>query len=201
MDSVTSRLILASSSPRRKMLLEQLGLTFDVVVSDIDERLDASLPPEQIAERLAFEKAAAVAAAFPDALVIGADTIVVDERHILGKPKDAADAARMLAHLSGNTHCVMTGLAMISTHSPQKTLIRHETTQVKIAPLTAQDIEWYIQTGEPLDKAGAYGIQGKGAMFVEWIHGCYNNVVGLPLFLCVQMLKEMSCEWSRAKKQ
>ena len=193
MDSVTPRLILASSSPRRKMLLQQIGLSFDVIVSQIDERLDHRLPPEGIAEQLAFEKAQAVAFSCPNALVLGADTIVVDEQHILGKPTDAADAFRMLSHLSGKTHQVITGLALISTaHAPHTILMRHETTDVKFAQLTPRDIEWYIQTGEPLDKAGAYGIQGKGAMFVEWIRGCYNNVVGLPLYLLTQMLKDMS---------
>ncbi len=193
MDSLTPRVILASSSPRRKMLLQQIGLTFDVIVSNIDERLDHDLAPERIAEQLAFEKAQAVAAANPNALIIGADTIVVDEHHILGKPTDAADAFRMLSHLSGKTHQVMTGLALISTvHAPQNILLRHEITDVKFAQLTPRDIERYIGTGEPLDKAGAYGIQGKGAIFVEWIRGCYNNVVGLPLYLLTQMLKEMS---------
>ena len=175
------------------MLLQQIGLTFDVIVSHIDERLDHDLPPERIAAQLACEKAQAVAASCPNALVIGADTIVVDERHILGKPTDAADAYRMLAHLSGKTHQVITGLALISTaYSPYRILMRHETTDVKFMELTPRDIEWYIETGEPLDKAGAYGIQGKGAMFVEWIRGCYNNVVGLPLYLLTHMLKEMS---------
>lgn len=193
MDSLTPRLILASSSPRRKMLLQQIGLTFDVVVSHVDERLDHDLAPEQIAEQLAFEKAQAVAASCPNALVIGADTIVVDDRHILGKPADEADAFRMLSHLSGKTHQVITGLALISTaRAPENVLTRHETTDVKFARLTPHDIERYIRTGEPLDKAGAYGIQGKGAIFVEWIRGCYNNVVGLPLYLLTRMLKEMS---------
>lgn len=192
MDSLTPRLILASSSPRRKMLLQQIGLTFDVIVSHIDERLDHDLPPERIAEQLAFEKAQAVAASCENALILGADTIVVDEQHILGKPTDKADAFRMLSHLSGKTHQVITGLALISTaHSPYHILMRHETTDVKFAHLTPRDIERYIDTGEPLDKAGAYGIQGKGAMFVEWIHGCYNNVVGLPLYLLTRMLKEI----------
>ena len=174
------------------MLLQQIGLTFDVIVSHIDERLDHDLPPERIAEQLAFEKAQAVAVSCENALILGADTIVVDEQHILGKPTDKADAFRMLSHLSGKTHQVITGLALISTaHSPYHILMRHETTDVKFAHLTPRDIERYIDTGEPLDKAGAYGIQGKGAMFVEWIHGCYNNVVGLPLYLLTRMLKEI----------
>lgn len=191
MDTVTPRIVLASSSPRRKMLLEQIGLSFEVITSDIEETLENSLPPEEIAEELAVQKAQTVAASFHDCIVIGADTIVVDDEGILGKPKDETEAHHMLARLSGKVHRVITGLALISTHPPQKTLVKHETTQVKITMLSEQDIHWYIQTGEPLDKAGAYGIQGKGVRFVEWIHGCYNNVVGLPLFLFVNMFKEI----------
>lgn len=190
MDPLIPRLVLASSSPRRKMLLEQLGLYFEVVVSDLHEDLRQPLPPEQLAEVLALQKAQAVAASHPDRLILGADTIVVDNQGILGKPKDAHDAYQMLARLSGNVHQVITGLALISTQTPGQTLLRHETTQVKFTPLSDQDIVWYLHTGEPLDKAGAYAIQGKGARFIEWIHGCYNNVVGLPLFLLVNMLKE-----------
>ena len=191
MDTITHRIILASSSPRRKMLLNQLDIPFEIVVSDIDERFDHDIPPEQIAEQLAFRKAKTIASSQADAIVIGADTIVVDEHGILGKPHNEHDAFRILSRLSGQIHRVITGLALISTYSPSKTLIRHETTKIKMAPLTPHDIDWYIHTGEPLDKAGAYGIQGKGAMFIEWIQGCYNNVVGLPLFLFTKMLGEI----------
>jgi septum formation protein len=194
MDSVIPRLVLASSSPRRKMLLEQLGLNFDVISSDIHEDVGNSFVPEQVAEQLALQKAQAVAVSLKERIVIGADTIVVDNQGILGKPKDEADAYQMLARLSGKVHRVITGLALISTLFPPKTLVRHETTNVKIAMLSDQDIKWYIQTGEPLDKAGAYAIQGKGTMFVEWIHGCYNNVVGLPLFLLIKMLREINSD-------
>lgn len=191
MDTITPRIVLASSSPRRKMLLNQLGIPFDIIVSNVDEHLDPDIPPEQEAERLALHKAQAIASSLRDALVIGADTIVVDEQGILGKPENAQDAFRMLSRLSGQVHQVITGLALISTCASPKTLVNHETTKVKITTLSHQDIERYIQTGEPLDKAGAYAIQGKGTIFVEWIQGCYNNVVGLPLFLLVKMLKEI----------
>ncbi len=192
MDTVTPRIVLASSSPRRKMLLEQLGIKFDVISSDIHEDVENSLVPEQIAETLALRKAQAVASSLSNSIVIGADTVVVDNVGILGKPKDEPDAYQMLSRLSGQVHRVITGLALISTPFPSKTLIRHETTKVKITTLSDQDIKWYIRTGEPLDKAGAYAIQGKGTMFVKWIHGCYNNVVGLPLFLLVNMLREIN---------
>jgi septum formation protein len=192
MDPLIPRLVLASSSPRRKMLLEQLGLYFEVVVSDIHEDLQQPLPPGQLAETLALQKAQAIAVSHPERIIIGADTIVVDDLGILGKPKDAHDASQMLARLSGNVHRVITGLALISTQSPAEIIVRHETTQVKFTTLSDQDIAWYLHTGEPLDKAGAYAIQGKGARFIEWIHGCCHNVVGLPLFLLVTMLKEIS---------
>ncbi len=191
MDPVTPRLVLASSSPRRKMLLEQIGLRFEIIPSSITENFDDTLPPEQVAEQLALLKAQAVADGLRDRLILGADTLVVDDQGILGKPKDAAEAYQMLARLSGNVHRVITGLALIATHIPAKILVRHATTDVKFTTLSDQEIRWYIQTGEPLDKAGAYAIQGKGARFIEWIHGCYNNVVGLPLFLLTKMLQEI----------
>lgn len=192
MDSVAPRIVLASSSPRRKMLLHQLDIPFDIRVSDIDETIQSDVPAEELARRLAFEKAEAIARSLTDAIVIGADTLVVDERGILGKPQHEQEAFQMLQRLSGKVHQVITGVAVISTYSPQNTLVNHETTQVKIATLSDCDIRRYIHTGEPLDKAGAYAIQGKGAMFVEWIHGCYNNVVGLPLFLLIRMLKNIT---------
>jgi septum formation protein len=174
------------------MLLNQLDIPFDVMVSDIDEDIVHDCPPEQLAERLALHKAQAIAPSLTNAIVIGADTIVVDNQGILGKPRDKQDAFRMLSRLSGQVHRVITGLALISTYSSTKMLVRHEITNVKMTTLSEQDIEHYIQTGEPLDKAGAYAIQGKGTVFVEWIQGCYNNVVGLPLFLFVKMLREIT---------
>ena len=152
MDTVIPRIVLASSSPRRKMLLEQLGIKFDVISSDIHENIEHSLLPEQFAETLALRKAQAVAASLSESIVIGADTIVVDSVGILGKPKDEVDAYRMLARLSGQVHRVITGLAIVSPQPPSKTLVRHETTKVKIATLSEQDIGWYIRTGEPMTK-------------------------------------------------
>lgn len=192
MDSVVPRIVLASASPRRKMLLHQLDIPFDTTVSQIDETIQSDVSAEEFARRLALEKAQAVACSLNDTLIIGADTIVVDEGGILGKPQHEQEAFQMLQRLSGKVHRVITGVAVISTYSPQNVLVNHETTQVKIAALSDQDIHRYIRTGEPLDKAGAYAIQGKGAMFVEWIHGCYNNVVGLPLFLLMRMLNTIT---------
>ncbi len=175
------------------MLLNQLDIPFDIIVSNIDEHIEPDVPPEQQAQELALYKAQTVASSLRNALVIGADTIVVDDHGILGKPEDEQDAFRMLSRLSGQVHRVITGVAIISISSPSKILVSHETTKVKITTLSDQDILWYIHTGEPLDKAGAYAIQGKGTIFVEWIQGCYNNVVGLPLFLLVNMLREVNC--------
>ncbi|MBD3306468.1 septum formation inhibitor Maf [candidate division KSB3 bacterium] len=186
------RIILASSSPRRKMLLSQIGVPFEVVASDVDEHVDQRLPPVDVARQLALRKAQAVAASHADALVVGADTIVVDEEGILGKPRHADEAFQMLSRLSGKVHRVITGLALIATSPSPATLVQHETTQVKMTTLSRQEISRYIDTGEPLDKAGAYAIQGRGAAFIEWIHGCYPNVVGLPLFRFLQMVKQMT---------
>lgn len=196
MDPIIPPLVLASASPRRKMLLEQLGLPFTIRASEIEEDLQQPLPPDQLAETLALQKAQNVANSFDqDALVIGADTIVVDEQGILGKPRDEADAYRMLSRLSGQTHRVITGLAVISIFHPERTLVKHETTHVTFAHLSKQDIQWYIHIREPLDKAGAYAIQGKGMAFVERIQGCYYNVVGLPVFLLLRMLEEVTGEF------
>ena len=191
MDSLEPRIILASSSPRRKALLQQIHLPFEVIVSHADEDFDPAMSPEQIAEELALRKAREVAASQSDAIIIGADTIVVDGDRILGKPEDSDDAFRMLSTLSDKEHRVITGLAVISTVPPGRALARHEKTGVKFADLSPKMIQEYIDSGEPMDKAGAYAIQGRGAIFIEWIHGCYNNVVGLPLFLLNTMLQEI----------
>lgn len=196
---MTLPIILASSSPRRKMLLEQIGLRFTIRVSDIEEDLTQALPPTRLTETLALQKARAAAGLLADpALVIGADTLVADDDGILGKPRDAADAAHMLARLSGRTHRVITGVAVLVTGSQDRRLVQHEITHVTFAPLSGQDIHWYIGTGEPLDKAGAYAIQGKGMVFVERISGCYTNVVGLPIFRLLRMLEEATGAWDPA---
>lgn len=183
------RIILASASPRRKQLLEQMGLKFDVIVSNIEEESPQGLAPEEISMELAYNKAMNVALQINEpAIVIGADTLVVKDR-ILGKPKDEEDARQMLRMLQGQTHQVITGLALVNpwTGKVQK---GYEKTLVEMAALTLQEIECYIKTGEPMDKAGGYGIQGLAGIFISRIEGCYFNVVGLPIHLLWKMLKE-----------
>jgi septum formation protein len=182
-------LILASASPRRRELLRQIGLSFKTAPAHVDERVLAGEEPETYAARLAQDKARSAAKKFSSGVIIAADTIVVLENAILGKPVDAADAERMLAALSGKMHRVITGLAVMEP-ATGKIMTRTATTRVWFGNLSAQEIASYVMTGEPLDKAGAYGIQGKGALLVERIDGCYFNVVGLPLALLNEMLKE-----------
>ena len=171
-------IVLASASPRRRELLQRAGVTFTVRVSDADEQISSDTPPHEAVMSLARQKAQAVAKSCPDDLVIGADTVVVNDGAILGKPADAADAVRMLRMLSGKTHTVYTGVCLLS---PGKTETFFEQTQVTFYPLTQQEIEAYVATGEPMDKAGAYGIQGRGCTLVQGICGDYFNVVGLPV--------------------
>jgi len=182
-------IVLASSSPRRKELLEQLGLKFKIISSNVDETAeeeDACLLAEKLAEIKAHEIARNLE---PGYLVIGADTIVCIDSEILGKPKDETEAFDMLRKLSGKTHKVITGIALVESLSKRK-IISHEETLVKFRDLEDKEIMRYIKTGEPMDKAGAYGIQKVGAVLVERIDGCYFNVVGLPLARLTQMLKE-----------
>lgn len=173
-------LILASASPRRRELLSQLAIPFTVVPADIDERVFPGEDPVAYVRRVALAKARQVAGQFPQALVLGADSIVVLEQQILGKPRDTAEARRMLLSLSGRQHVVLTGLALVQEehHVAFGDIVR---TAVRFRPLAPETIDYYIATGEPMDKAGAYAIQGAGAAFVEARDGCYTNVVGLPL--------------------
>lgn len=172
-------IILASASPRRKELLTQMGLSFQVVAADIDEHMDRELSPDRLVEAISAEKAAAVAAgAGANSLVIAADTVVVWNGEVLGKPADQADARRMLGELSGRTHRVYTGYTL---RRGERVVTRSEGTDVTFRPLTAEEIAAYVSTGEPMDKAGAYGIQGLGSMLVEGIRGDYFNVMGLPV--------------------
>ena len=174
------RIILASGSPRRRELLERYGLELKVVNSDIIEKFNTGETPEQISMALAFSKALSVSKAFSNDIVIGADTIVVYNNNILGKPKNEEDTFRILSMLSGNVHDVITGIAIIRAGTNQK-IIDYERTRVKFNNLTPEKINNYIISKESFDKAGAYGIQGLGAILVEKIDGCYYNVVGLPL--------------------
>jgi len=172
-------IILASASPRRQELLQQVGCNFRVIVSDIIEDNSLEVSPQELAVLQAKDKALDVSSKVSaHDVVIGADTIVVLNGQVYGKPIDQADARRMLTLLSGQQHEVMTGIAVVTGGKIWTDLV---VTTVKMAPIRAEDIEKYLATGEPMDKAGAYAIQGRGALFVEHIHGCYANVVGLPL--------------------
>ena len=173
-------LILASQSPRRRELLKQMGLSdFRIVTPDIDERMDRALPPDRLVEIISAEKAGAVAAQVGgDALVIAADTVVALDGAVLGKPADPADARRMLAALSGRHHQVYTGFTVLRGGGA---VTRSEATEVAFCRLSPEEIDAYVETGEPMDKAGAYGIQGVGALLVEGIRGDYFNVMGLPV--------------------
>lgn len=179
-------LILASASPRRRELLAQMGLTFQVRAADIDEHMDRSLPPGQLVETISAEKARAAAeTAGPDSLILAADTVVAWNGRVLGKPEDEAQAAEMLALLSGRTHQVYTGFTL---RRGEQIETRSQMTQVTFRPLTQAEIAAYVATGEPMDKAGAYGIQGLGSLLVESIQGDYFNVMGLPVCLLGQTL-------------
>ncbi|MGE5619029.1 MAG: Maf family protein [Sphingomonadaceae bacterium] len=182
-------LILASQSPRREALLRQVGLEFEVFPSGVEERLREGLPPAEGAEKLALQKAEWVAARCSDGLVIGADTVVVVDGRVLGKPTGVEDARDMLRLLSGREHEVITGIAVVDAASG-RSRSDHVVTAVGFAPLTQEIIDRYVATGEPLDKAGAYAIQGYGALLIEGIRGCYNNVVGLPLRRLAELLGE-----------
>ena len=171
-------IILASASPRRRELLDQIGCCYRVEASQAEEVACQGLTPSAVVKKNAYLKAAAVAALYPDIPVLGADTVVSLDDDIFGKPKDKEHAREMLTRLSGRTHQVSTGVAIAWRN---QFLQAYETTEVDFAPLSSAEIDRYIATGEPADKAGAYGIQGRAAAFIEQIRGSYSNVVGLPL--------------------
>lgn len=182
-------LVLASASPRRRHLLGQLGLSFDVHPSDVDETVPPGIEPSALVRHLAMEKAVAVAHLYPDRLVLGADTIVVLDGAVLGKPADAAEARAMLVQLSGEMHTVFTGLALVHLNSARRESA-HEETDVYFDALSDDEIARYVDTGAPMDKAGAYGIQDDyGAAFIHRIEGDYYNVVGLPLHRLYRTLR------------
>jgi len=183
-------LLLASASPRRKELLHRLGLKFTVIPSLVEEN-DVPGLPEEKARTWAMLKAEAVASRLDgDGIIIGADTIVVLDGMILGKPGDEQEAKKMLGQLSGNTHTVITGLALINTRSGLRILESVES-KVSFRTLSDEEIDSYIATGEPMDKAGAYGIQERGAGFVTQVQGCYTNVVGLPVSCLLKSLERI----------
>jgi septum formation protein len=181
------RLVLASQSPRRAELLGRLGLTFDVLPAMVDETYPPAEPPSQHAERLAREKSQAVSTLHPDAIVIGSDTIVVVDGDVLGKPRDEAEARQMLTRLAGRRHQVHTGVAL-STNGQTRSAV--EIADVLFRHLDQIEIERYVETGEPLDKAGAYGIQGYGSALVESINGDYFAVMGLPIVRLLDLFRQ-----------
>lgn len=193
-------IILASASPRRSDLLRSLGVTFDVIVTDADETLPDKIAPDAAVMLLSARKAAAVAAKNPDAVVIGADTVVYlpDEKIILGKPADRSDALRMLRSMSGREHIVYTGVTVISDGITRTDC---EATKVIFRPLSDGEIADYVATGECDDKAGAYGIQGLGGIFVSRIEGEYFNVTGMPKTLTARLLNESGVDILKLNKQ
>lgn len=182
-------LILASGSPRRNELLKIAGLEFDIIVADVDEKIIDGATPQEAVMSLALQKAQAVAKDHKQSIVIGADTVVVRDGEILGKPKNEADAFDMLRSLSGRTHTVCTGVALIKGAENKNFC---EATEVEFYELSDEEIKAYIKTGEPMDKAGAYGIQGKGCVLVKQIVGDYFNVVGLPVSKVYRELSDMN---------
>lgn len=187
------RLILASASPARAELLRQIGLDFDVVPSGIPENaVDCSDPAGGVVS-LALAKARHVASKERDALVIAADTVIVLDREVLGKPADADDARNMLRRMSGRWHQVISGLAVADARTGREAAC-HETTRVRMASLSQRVLDWYVASGEPLGKAGSYAIQGRGALLVERVSGCYFNVVGLPIFRLVELARTVGVD-------
>lgn len=187
--------ILASSSPRRKELMEQAGFSFETFVSDEDEKIQAASPSEMVME-LSYRKAENVFQKIKDTkenlTVIGADTVVSYRGEILGKPADEEEAMAMLSLLADRTHQVYTGVCLIHFKNGKKNIRKfYECTQVSFYPITREELKRYIQTGDPMDKAGAYGIQGSFAVHVKGIEGDYNNVVGLPIARLYQELKKL----------
>ncbi|MFJ7679133.1 Maf family protein [Peribacillus sp. NPDC097198] len=186
-------LILASSSPRRKELLQFLQIPFESMNSNVDESIDENMQAEDAVQELAVRKAEAIATRYPDSWVIGSDTVVVLDGQILGKPANRADGKRMLEMLSGRTHEVYTGVAILYG---ERSSIFAEKTEVTFWELSEPEIERYLDSGEPFDKAGSYGIQGLGSLLVKQINGDYFSVVGLPVSRLARELKMMESAWT-----
>ena len=182
-------IILASASPRRKELLKKIGLKFKVELSNYEEDIPSGLEPHELAQKISLEKAKVVASKHQNVIVIAADTFIVFGGQILGKPHTEKEARKMLEAISGKSHSVITGFSIIDT-SKNKTLSKSVETKIYLRKLTLAEIDAYVKSKEPLDKAGAYAIQGLGAVFVEKIKGDYFNVIGLPLSALTEALKE-----------
>lgn len=188
-DNTMKTIILASASPRRKELLKRIGLKFKVDPSNYEENISSELEPHELAKSLSLEKAKLVAKKHMNALVIAADTFIVFEGKILGKPRTETEAKEMLETISGRQHSVITGFTIIDTEN-NKALSKAVETKVYIRKLSSNEIDAYVESKEPLDKAGAYAIQGLGSVIVEKIEGDYFNVIGLPLSALTESLKE-----------
>ena len=184
-------LFLASSSPRRAEILRAVGWPFKILAPHIDEGRIGEEAPAQYVRRLARMKAAAVAAQQNEGLVLGADTVVVVDGEILGQPRDAQDARRMLQLLRGKWHEVLTGVALVKAGKNGCSIVDHECSRVRFSQIDEREIEWYIATGEPMGKAGAYAVQGRGALFIEEIQGDYFNIVGLPVRLAYELSRRI----------
>ena len=191
MDHLREKLVLASSSPRRTEILERAGWPHEVMVAGIDESVHAPEDPATYVQRLARAKAEAVAQRLEKGLVLGADTTVVIANEILGQPLDEAEAKRMLNLLSGKWHEVLTGVALVRVGGESR--VAYEQTRVRFAEMTESEIDWYIASGEPFGKAGAYGIQNKAALFIEEIEGDYFNIMGLP----IRLVYELAADFGR----
>lgn len=187
-------LVLASRSPRRVQLLEMLGLDFEVLPAEVDETRHPAGAPAQVAEHLAREKARAVAALRPDALVIGCDTLVVIDGEVLGKPRDEAHAVQTLLRLEGREHRVETGIAVAAPDGRMESSV--EGVRVRFRPFDRRMAEDYVATGEPLDKAGSYGIQGYGATLVDWIEGDFFAVMGLPIARMISLFRALGWRYN-----
>ena len=188
------KLILASRSARRAEILRAAGWPFAAVAADIDESPRQGEDAVSYVKRLALTKAQTVAREFNEGLVLGADTTVLVEGEMLGQPGDDDDARRMLKLLSGKWHEVLTGVALLRADEHAQRLVDHETTRVRFARMSEEEIDWYVATGEPRGKAGAYGIQGPAALFVEEIQGDYFNIVGLPVRLVYELIRKIKQE-------
>lgn len=188
------KLTLASRSPRRAEILRAAGWPFEAVAADVDESVQLGEDANSYVKRLALTKAQTVARRVTEGLILGADTTVLVDGEMLGQPADDEDARRMLKLLSGKWHEVLTGVALIQLGEAAPVLVDHEATRVRFAEMSAEEIDWYVSTGEPRGKAGAYGIQGHAALFVEEIAGDYFNIVGLPVRLVYEM-------WLKSKQE
>ena len=187
---MSRRLVLASASPRRRDLLSQSGRTFDVIPPEVDETVPSGTSPERTARLVAQRKARAVARGCPDAVVIGADTVVAVGTDVIGKPADRDDAIGILSRLSGSRHAVITGLCLIDTSSGRE-VTDSVTTWVTMRPMTREEVEAYVDSGEAYGKAGAYAIQETGDRYVDKVEGSFSNVVGLPMERVGELLQDM----------